>query len=160
MEHLYSHAAKPQPLVNLSAGAPFGQVELNAERCTLCMACVSQCPGKALQSGGDTPQLKFLEDNCVQCGLCDRCCPEDAIGPSPRYLFSGEERRRVRVLKEEAPFHCVECGKPFAARGIIERMTERLKDHDMFQGDALRRIQMCEDCRVLDIHQSGGVDVS
>jgi len=160
VEHLYSHAAKPQPLVNLSAGAPFGQVELNAERCTLCMACVSQCPGKALQSGGDTPQLKFLEDNCVQCGLCDRCCPEDAIGPSPRYLFSGEERRRVRVLKEEAPFHCVECGKPFAARGIIERMTERLKDHDMFQGDALRRIQMCEDCRVLDIHQSGGVDVS
>mgnify|MGYP000193386553 CR=1 FL=1 len=32
-----------------------------------------------LGTGGDLPQLKFTEWNCVQCGLCEKACPEEAI---------------------------------------------------------------------------------
>src|SRR5690606_38630013 len=108
-----------------------------------------QCPGQALLAGDDRPQLKFIEENCVQCGLCERSCPEQAIVPSPRYLYEREARNQVRVLHEEEPFLCVRCGKAFATRSTIDRITAKLVNHPMFQGDALRRIQMCEDCRVI-----------
>ncbi|MEA2080416.1 MAG: DUF3306 domain-containing protein, partial [Pseudomonadota bacterium] len=68
VDHLYEQAPAPRPLVSLPAGSPFGEVEVSAERCTLCMACVSQCPANALSAGDEKPQLKFIEANCVQCG--------------------------------------------------------------------------------------------
>ncbi len=145
---LYEQAPARRPLVSLPTGAPFGEVTVDEGRCTLCMACVSQCPGKALEAGGEEPQLKFIEENCVQCALCARTCPENAIAPSPRYLFDLEQRRARRVLKEEQAFHCVSCGKPFSTRSMIENMTAKLRSHPMFKGAGLRRLQMCEDCRV------------
>jgi ferredoxin len=154
VEHLHAQSSVPRAMVNLPAGAPFGEVSVDTRRCTLCMACVSQCPGNALIAGDDRPQLRFIEANCVQCGLCARSCPENAIAPSPRYIYDRDARSRVRTLYEEEPFLCVRCGKAFATRSTIERISARLRDHPMFQGDSLRRIQMCEDCRVIDMLES------
>lgn len=154
LDHLYARSPAPRPVVELPPGAPFGTVTVDGGRCTLCMACVSQCPGQALLAGDDRPQLKFIEENCVQCGLCERSCPEQAIVPSPRYLYEREARNQVRVLHEEEPFLCVRCGKAFATRSTIDRITAKLVNHPMFQGDALRRIQMCEDCRVIAMLES------
>ena len=151
IEHLHRFAPAPRPLVSLSQGAPFGEAWVDAERCTLCMACVSQCPGRALQAGDELPQLKFIEANCVQCSLCCRSCPEDAISISPRYLFDTEQRRTTRVLNEEQPFLCVVCGKPFATRSMIRHISRQMGQHPMFQGAAARRLEMCEDCRVKDM---------
>ncbi|HHH43598.1 MAG TPA: 4Fe-4S ferredoxin [Gammaproteobacteria bacterium] len=151
IEHLYRFAPAPRPLVNLPQGAPFGEAWVDAERCTLCMACVSQCPGRALQAGDELPRLTFIEANCVQCGLCCRSCPEDAIAISPRYLFDSGQRRIARVLNEEQPFPCVVCGKPFATRSMIRHISRQMGQHPMFQGAAARRLEMCEDCRVRDM---------
>ncbi|MEJ2179363.1 MAG: 4Fe-4S binding protein [Gammaproteobacteria bacterium] len=152
VDHLYQHAPTPRPLISLPTGAPFGEVKVDSQRCTLCMSCVWQCPGKALIAGGNQPQLKFVENDCVQCGLCARTCPEDAIGTSPRYLYDKQQRQTPRVLYEEQPFLCISCGKAFASQSVIENMTAKLKQHAMFQGEALKRIQMCDDCRVKDIY--------
>lgn len=146
--HLHQQSPAPRPLASLPTGAPFGEVWVNTEQCNLCMACVSQCPAKALQAGNELPQLKFVEDNCVQCGLCARTCPENAIGPSPRYLFDDLQRRRVRVLKEEEPFCCIACGKPFATRGVIATVLSKLQGHPMFGPAEMERLKMCEDCRI------------
>jgi ferredoxin len=151
VDHLHTQSPNPRPLTILPARAPFGEVWLAAERCTLCMACVSQCPTGALVSGSETPELKFIEQNCVQCGLCARSCPEDAIGPAPRYLHDAQQRRALRLLKAEEAFCCIRCGKPFATKAVITRMTSKLRHHRMFQGEAIKRIQMCEDCRVKDM---------
>jgi len=148
VDHLLADAPRPRPLVNLPAGAPFGEVQLDATRCTLCMACVSQCPAHALDSGNEVPQLIFIEANCVQCGLCCRTCPEDAIAASPRFLYDLQQRNARRVLYEAEPFLCISCGKPFATRQVIEKITARMRGHAMFQGAALERLRMCEDCRV------------
>ena len=148
LDHLHAQASAPRPLVTLPAGAPFGEVLLDESRCTLCMACVSQCPAHALESGDESPQLLFIEANCVQCGLCCRTCPEDAIAATPRYLYDQQQRNTRRLLHEAEPFLCVSCGKPFATRQVIEKITSRMKGHAMFQGDALERLKMCEDCRV------------
>ena len=153
VEHLFATAAtQTRPLITLPTGAPFSEVLLDQARCTLCMACVSQCPANALSAGDETPQLGFIEANCVQCGLCCRTCPEDAIAISPRYLYDFPRRNTRRILYEEQPFACIVCGKPFASRGMIENITKKMQAHAMFQGAALERIKMCEDCRVNDIY--------
>ncbi len=152
IDHLHAQAARPHPLTALPAGAPFGTAEVDEKACTLCLACVTACPGKALMDGQDLPQLRFLEANCVQCGLCTRTCPEDAIWITPRFLFDREARGHTRVLREDSPFHCVSCGKPFATTAVIGRMQQRLAGHSMFQDPrARRRLQMCGDCRVADM---------
>ena len=70
LTHLWECAGSHHDTVSLPRGSPFGSVNIQQEACTLCMGCVSQCPGKALQAGGDTPALRFIEANCVQCGIC------------------------------------------------------------------------------------------
>lgn len=156
MDHLWAHAPAPRPVQELSPGAPFGQVTVDEGRCTLCMACVSVCPAGALLAGGESPRLRFLEDNCVQCGLCAGACPEDCVTLSPRYLYDAVQRRESRVLYAEEPFCCVSCGKPFATRRMMDRMLAKLRGHWMFQTpESRRRLQMCEDCRVRDFYASG-----
>jgi ferredoxin len=154
IDHLYSEAAHPKPMTNLTTGAPFGTADVDEGRCTLCLACAGICPGKALQTGDGVPQLLFIEGNCLQCGLCTRTCPEDAIWISPRLLFEPEARSRPRVLYEEPPFCCVSCGKPFATHSVITNMLTKLEGHWMFQNErAKRRLMMCDDCRVVDMVQ-------
>lgn len=147
-------AADPPSEAVLPAGAPFGQVKLNADACTLCMGCVAVCPAAALQAGGDTPALKFIEANCVQCGICAAACPEQAVTLEPRFHFDHRFVTTPRALKEEAPFRCIRCDKAFATQSMITRMTDKLKDHWMFeQPEALNRLKMCEDCRVKDLFE-------
>ncbi|MGL1833549.1 4Fe-4S binding protein [Rhodocyclaceae bacterium SMB388] len=152
LEHLHGQAPERPALAALPAGAPFGQVFVDRQACTLCMSCPQVCPTRALTDAGDTPRLSFTEDLCVQCGLCAKACPENAITLEPRFVFDWEQRRKPVVLNEEEPFCCISCGKPFATQSMIGRMTERLQGHHMFQSDeALRRLKMCGDCRVVDM---------
>ncbi len=147
-DHLYQHAPSRPAQIQLAEGAPFGTLVFNTEACTLCLSCVGNCPTKALADGVDTPRLDFIEQNCVQCGICVQACPEKAITLQSRFLFSSEQRRSRRLLKEEEPFCCIGCGKPFATKSVIARMLDKLAGHSMFQGDALNRLKMCDDCRV------------
>jgi len=136
--------------IPLAAGAPFGSLLIRQDACTLCLACVGACPESALLDGSERPQLRFIERNCVQCGLCETTCPEDAITLQPRYLFD-RQASAARVLNEAEPFHCISCGKAFGTRQMIDSMTARLATHSMFGGNAMRRLQMCADCRVVDM---------
>lgn len=154
LEHLAKHAPSRVDEIELPAGAPFGQILVDASKCTMCMSCVGACPSSALMDGVDQPQLKFLERNCVQCGLCEATCPEAAISLAPRLLLTPAVRE-ARVLNETQPFHCVRCQKPFGTRQMVEAMMGRLAGHSMFTGgEALKRLQMCADCRVVDMMQS------
>ena len=130
-------------------------VDVNKDRCTLCMSCVSACPASALQDNPQAPQLRFLEKNCVQCGLCATTCPEDAITLQPRLLLT-PQRREARVLNETRPYGCIRCGKAFGVRSTIERVTAKLAEkHWMFKGSEkrLELIKMCEDCRVAAVSE-------
>lgn len=135
--------------IALPDAAPYGAVLVDTEACTLCLSCVSLCPAGALGDNPDLPQLRFQEDACLQCGLCTRICPENAITLTPRFDTS-DAAFEQRVVHEEEPFDCVECGKPFGVRSTIERIEEKLAGkHAMFAtSQAARMIRMCDDCRV------------
>ena len=147
------HRAAPAPVdaVPLAKGAAFGGLDVRAEGCTLCLACVSACPTQALGDAKDRPLLKFDEALCVQCGLCAATCPEKVITLSPRLDFRAFEAGAV-TIKEEEPFCCTTCGKPFGVKSTIERVVAKLEErHWMFAGPNRARIdliRMCEDCRV------------
>ena len=154
LDHFIEHArVRPEAIELPAAGAPFGTVEVAKDKCTLCLSCVNACPAAALQDNPQQPQLRFIEKNCVQCGLCETTCPEDAITLKPRLLLT-RERKEARVLNEMPPYACVRCGKPFGTLKAIEAMLGKLSGHSMFQGAALERLKMCGDCRVIDIYSA------
>ncbi|MES2100490.1 MAG: 4Fe-4S binding protein, partial [Pseudomonadota bacterium] len=155
IEHLLQHAhAAPESIALPADASPFGNLIVNAERCTMCLSCVSACPEAALADNPDKPQLRFIEKNCVQCGLCASTCPEDAITLEPRLwlLDAGKARKQARVLNEVEPYRCIRCSKPFGTLKAIELMVGKLGAHPMFQGAGADRLRMCGDCRVIDIH--------
>lgn len=146
---------EPGKVIPLPAGAPYGSVTLDQDACTLCLSCVSLCPSGALKENPDAPQLRFQEDACLQCGICTTICPEKALTLDPRLDLS-DEALRAKVLKEEEPFNCIECGKPFGVRSTVMKLTEKLAGkHSMFQDNkAVQLIQMCDDCRVNAVYHS------
>ena len=153
LDHLVAQAlAEPLPeAIALPAASPLGTVQVAKDRCTLCLSCVSACPAGALLDNQERPELRFIEANCVQCGLCATTCPEDAITLQPR-LSLAPERKQARVVNAAQPWGCIRCGKPFGTVQAIEAMLGRLAGHAMFQGAALERLKMCADCRVIDIY--------
>lgn len=153
LSHLRQHAALQPEQIALPAGAPFGSITVRQDACTLCMACVGACPAGALLDKDSAPQLRFIESNCLQCGLCAETCPEQAIALQPRLLLSDLAKQR-RILHQAEPYHCLRCNKAFATAQMIENMLEKLAAHGAFAGHS-ERLRMCADCRVLDMMESG-----
>ncbi|HHQ4565606.1 TPA: 4Fe-4S binding protein [Aeromonas hydrophila] len=139
-------------------GAPYGSVELKGADCTLCMGCVAVCPSRALHAVGHAPGLNFIEQDCIQCGMCEKACPEQAIVLMPRLQPVPEARRAVQSLKAEEAACCIRCGKPFAPASLIRRIQQKLAGHSHFQNETAQRLLMCEDCRVKDVFAALAAD--
>ncbi|WP_295748083.1 4Fe-4S binding protein [Undibacterium sp.] len=154
LEHLYKHAPVKAEEIALprGRGAMYGEVRINKDACTLCMSCVGACPSSALMDNANAPQLRFIERNCVQCGLCEQTCPENAIQLLPRLLLA-DVASEARVLNEAKAFHCIKCQTPFATAKMMETMLLKLAGHGAFSGN-LDRLKMCSDCRVIDMMQT------
>lgn len=153
-DHLRSHAPQKVEAIALKMGAPFGDIAVDAGKCTLCMACVGACPEGALLDSKEAPALRFIEKNCVQCGLCVRTCPEQALALQPRLLLT-PQAKTARTINQAQVFSCIKCGKPFGTKQMVDGMLARLGKHSMFaEPGALDRIKMCADCRVVDLLQN------
>jgi ferredoxin len=151
-------AAAPE-VVPMPEAAPFGAALVAAEGCSLCLACTMVCPTGAFSANPERPQLRFLEEACVQCGLCAATCPERVISLAPRLNFA-EAAAQPQMVKEEEPFHCTRCAKAFGTASSITRVKSRLaaSGHWMFADPSrLALLELCEDCRAAEA-TLGGVD--
>ena len=142
-------ADKIEAPIPLPVGAPYGAIEIDSDKCTLCLACVSLCPTGALNDHPDRPEVQFTENACVQCGVCESTCPETAITLKPQLDLS-KDALSARALHGEEPFECISCGKPFGVASTINRIVEKLENqHWMYtNSDNVQLIKMCDDCRV------------
>jgi ferredoxin len=151
LKELHRAAGSPAGAIRLPAHAPCGGLQIDTAGCTLCLACVGVCPVGALRGDPDRPTLRFAEEACVQCGLCRATCPEKVIALEPRLDIAAWLGPAV-TIKQEEPFCCISCGKPFGTRSSVERIVAKLQQrHWMFSGANASRIdvvRMCEDCRV------------
>ena len=151
IDHLYAKADDGPAMVALNTEASFGEIRIDPVSCTFCMACVAVCPAKALYDGGEIPQIRFCEAQCIQCGLCERACPENALRLSPRMVFDPDIRNPLRILHQAEAFCCVVCGRPFATKAMVDKITQKLSGHWMYQNDlAKNRLSMCWECRARD----------
>jgi ferredoxin len=150
LRELHGAAPAPVDIVALPEGAPFGAIEVKTEGCTLCLSCVSACPTGALSDDPERPMLRFAEDACVQCGLCKATCPEKVISLRPQLDFRAATASS-RIIKQEDPFLCIRCAKPFGVKSSVERVTARLEGKHWMYKDSKKRldmVKMCADCRV------------
>jgi len=151
LRELHATAPAPVDIVPLPDGAPFGTIEVDVEGCTLCLSCVSACPTGALSDNPERPTLRFAEDACVQCGLCKATCPEKVIRLRPQIDFRAATAT-ARIIKQEEPAECIQCGKPFGVKSSVERVVAKLEGKHWMYKDSKKRldvIRMCEDCRVV-----------
>ena len=109
---LHRSAPAPVDVIALPEGAPFGTVEIDAEGCTLCLSCVSACPTSALRDDPERPVLRFVEDACVQCGLCRATCPGARHHVGAAYQFQhlqgplpASSRKKSRSAASAAASH-------------------------------------------------------
>lgn len=151
LDRLHAQSTVKPTQSDVPENAPYGSVECKKDDCTLCMGCVAVCPTRALHAVGGRPGLQFKEQDCVQCGLCEKACPEQVLTLKPGVNWDTESRQTAVMIHEEEPACCLSCGKAFAPASMIKMLTEKLQGHSQFQGDAIRRLSMCEDCRVRDI---------
>ena len=145
----FGHDGESSSSIALEPGDPYGTIEVNPDKCTLCLACVSQCPTGALNDRSDRPEINITENACVQCGLCANTCPEQAITLKPQLSF-GPQTLEQTSLHGEDPFECIECGRPFGVKSTIERIIEKLEgNHWMYtDSDNTKLVKMCDDCRI------------
>ena len=151
LSELHRLAPKQVDVIALPKGAPIGAVRVDTSGCTLCLSCVSACPTGALRDDPDRPVLKFIEDACVQCGLCQSTCPEKVISLEPQIDFRAARAPAV-ILKEEEPALCVRCGTPFGVKSTIDRIAAKLEGrHWMYPAGnkLIETLRMCADCRVI-----------
>jgi ferredoxin len=155
LTELHRIAPAPTELIALPEGAPIGAISINVEGCTLCLSCVSACPTGALLGDPDRPALRFVEDACVQCGLCKSTCPEKVITLTPQIDFTAATAP-ARILKQEEPALCVRCNTPFGVKSTIEKIAAKLEGrHWMYPAGDKRidAIRMCADCRVITMSE-------
>ena len=155
LHELHRVAPAPTDVIALPEGAPLGAISVNVEGCTLCLSCVSVCPTGALRDDPERPVLKFVEDACVQCGLCQSTCPEKVITLRPQIDFRAA-RAPAQIIKQEEPALCIRCNKPFGVKSTIDKIAAKLEgQHWMYPaGDKrLDAIRMCADCRVITMSE-------
>lgn len=155
LRELHRVAPAPADVIPLPEGAPLGTINVNVEGCTLCLSCVSVCPTGALSDDPEHPLLRFAEDACVQCGLCQATCPENVITLTPQVDFRAATAQ-ARIIKEEEPALCIRCHKPFGVKSTIDRVAAKLEGRHWMYPNANKRvdaIRMCADCRVITMSE-------
>lgn len=132
----------------LASGMPFGKVLVDRAKCTLCFACANLCPVAAFAAElKPVPILRFIEEKCVQCGLCGVGCPEHAITLHPCFTIDAAVRNEALVLHQDELLSCSECGTPFISRQLLASSLERIKGHPALGETGVALLRTCPACR-------------
>jgi formate hydrogenlyase subunit 6/NADH:ubiquinone oxidoreductase subunit I len=131
----------------LPSDAQMGAIAVDRAKCTLCQACANLCPtGAILYGERPTPRLSLTEESCVQCGICEVACPEDAIALVPR-IASVETRRNVQLLHEGELARCPQCDAGFISARLLDASIAKTASLMPLTPETEKRMRLCFDCR-------------
>ncbi len=132
----------------LTRNSPFGIIKIDADKCTMCSACVSLCPTNALEANHLRPEITIIEDDCVQCAVCEIGCPEQAIRLIPSIKAGAMDLHEKIVLVSDEICLCNECGKPFASKKMLDSIVDKISRHPYFSNRSRNLLFLCDECRV------------
>lgn len=126
----------------------YGKVNINEDKCTLCLACVGACNVDALKAYPEDNTLRLNPSICTACGYCELSCPEkdcltvqqDIIELNPKWFLE-------RVVAKDELFACVECGKEFATKKSIEKIANMMGPIFANNPAKQRTLYCCENCK-------------
>ncbi len=135
----------------------YGNINVDSDKCTLCLSCVGACNVNALFARSDDFSLRFNASLCTTCGYCVTSCPENVIELHRDGLELNAQYFKSREIAKDAPFLCVECGEAFSTKKSIEKVVSMLGAS--FQSDPrkLRTLQCCPNCKVKVMFGASGV---
>ena len=126
----------------------YGLVEVNQDKCTLCLVCVGSCNVNALQADASDNTLRLNPSLCTSCGYCEISCPEtdcltikrDVINLEPTWF-------KENIIAQDELFACVECGKDFATTKSVNKIADMMGP--IFASDPVktRSLYCCADCK-------------
>ena len=131
-----------------SANLIYTDLKIDAEKCTLCNACVESCNTNALISAKDSFTLLLNPSLCTACGYCVDTCAEKCLEMSLSGYRLSESFLNYRVLAQDEPFKCVECGTIFATNKAIKKVKNILSPAFMGDSIKLKSLECCEKCKV------------
>ncbi len=139
----------------LQAEAPFGEVEVDPDLCTMCGACSRVCPTGALSYDVAEGELSFRTADCVGCGLCEQACPERAVKLDSR-TRTGAALLERRPLISDEPVACRNCGKPHITKRLLEHSRRVLSRSQSPLTGSTQQIDLCPDCRSVEPERAPG----
>ena len=94
------------------------------EKCNGCLACVQNCPARALeaQEGGGMQTLLHNMARCARCATCWRICPQDAIE------FQHMLENRWDEVVSHILIRCDVCGEVVHAERLEESLDTKVRD--------------------------------
>ncbi len=99
-------------------GAGRHSIELAADRCNACLACVHACPTQALRVFRGKPLI--LDYLCVDCGACLAVCPQRALTMAPTADLRTADPDPVLIL---APPMLGQFGAGAGPARVLEELT-------------------------------------
>jgi len=144
---IYEKSENKRVLLQENILNTFGSVVCDEKRCSLCLACLNHCKIGSLMADSSNYTLSHIAANCIQCGICLNVCPEDALELVPGLLLD-EEFFQPRVLAQDEPVTCAECGKVFGNKKSLEQVRNKLKSTGRYD-DELDLLNYCDKCRVI-----------
>ncbi|KAA0258112.1 4Fe-4S dicluster domain-containing protein [Deferribacter autotrophicus] len=146
LKFLYENSEKRNVLLKDNILDIFGNVLLDKDRCTLCLACVNHCKIGALLAKETDYTLNHNPSICIQCRICEKVCPEEAIEVASGLLLA-DEFFELKVLNKDEPMVCPGCGKVFGNKKSYNAVKEKLSLAGLFEVKG-KYLNYCETCRV------------
>jgi Fe-S-cluster-containing hydrogenase component 2 len=132
----------------------FANVEVS-DACTLTPTCSNLCPTDALRRDG--PELLFSHERCINCGLCEESCVEDAIDLEPglhlELLPENREGDPWRTAFEGEMRECANCGRAFTSEGSAAKIEEEVGDLVAGLTPGENVFEYCQDCRAMLLYK-------
>ena len=128
--------------------SPYGDLQIDTEKCTLCLSCAAACSQGALTVHPENNTLRFTPSACTVCGYCKVTCPEeDCLEVIGNQLTLSSDFFRQKVVAEDVLFKCIECGVGFAPAKAVHKIIEVMTP--LFGDDTARvkSLRCCPDCK-------------
>lgn len=143
------HVEKEEPYT-------FADIILATDKCTVCSACSSLCPTKALKQveTEDSVKIDFNYALCIGCGLCEGICPEKAIKIDRVLDLQRLVAISERSLIGQTFILCERCSKPFIPATAFQRVLKTLQEGPPLPEKKLARIKLCPECKAKSVAES------
>ena len=94
------------------------------EKCNGCLACVQNCPARALaaEDSGGVQTLLHNMARCARCATCWRVCPQQAVE------FQHMLENRWDEVVTHVLVRCKVCGEVVHAATLAESLDEKIRE--------------------------------